>query len=186
MRLCRHPGGKSGGDCRLEHNNLWAPWRIGYIQGLSKDRGCFICRCFKSPQDDDANIVLWRSSRSIVILNRFPYNNGHLLIAPARHIAGFEQASDEELLELVKLVRESQKALSAAIKPHGFNIGMNFGRCGGAGLPDHLHIHVVPRWDGDTNFMSVCSDTKVISQSLAELLELLKKVSREHNLPDLR
>ena len=81
--------------------------------------------------------------------------------------------------------RESQKALSLAIKPHGFNIGMNFGRCGGAGPPGHLHIHIVPRWDGDTNFMSVCSDTKVISQSLTELLELLKQVSKEHNLPKL-
>jgi len=185
LRLCRPPGGGSGGDCRLEHNNLWAPWRIGYIQGLSKDSDCFICRCLKSPQDDDKNLVLWRSKLCVVILNRFPYNNGHLLIAPSRHIAGFEQASDEELLELVKLVRESQKALSAAVKPHGFNIGMNFGRCGGAGLPDHLHIHVVPRWDGDTNFMSVCSDTKVISQSLAELLEQLRQVSKEHNFPNL-
>jgi ATP adenylyltransferase len=170
----------------LNQKNLWAPWRIGYIQDLDKDSNCFICRCLKTPQDDDKNLVLWRSNHCIVILNRFPYNNGHLLIAPTRHIAGFEQASDGELLELVKLVRESQKALSVAIKPHGFNIGMNFGRCGGAGLPDHLHIHVVPRWDGDTNFMSVCSDTKVISQSLAELFEILKRVSREQNLPDLR
>ena len=96
-----------------------------------------------------------------------------------------DQASDEELLELTKLVRESKKALSLAIKPHGFNIGMNFGRCGGAGLPDHLHIHIVPRWDGDTNFMNVCSDTNVVSQSLTELLEQLKQISKEHNLPGL-
>ena len=120
-----------------------------------------------------------------MILNRFPYNNGHLLIAPARHIASLDKASSEELLEMISLVRESQKVLSLAIKPHGFNIGMNFGRCGGAGLPDHLHIHVVPRWDGDTNFMSVCGDTKVISQSLAELLILLKQISKDHNLPAL-
>lgn len=120
-----------------------------------------------------------------MILNRFPYNNGHLLIAPVRHIADLSQASSEELLEIISLVRESQKVLSLAIKPHGFNVGMNFGRCAGAGLPDHLHIHVVPRWDGDTNFMSVCSDTKVISQSLAELLELLKQISKDHNLPSV-
>jgi ATP adenylyltransferase len=175
----------------LERKNLWAPWRINYIQGLSeeiqpeKESGCFICHNLENPQDDSKNLVLWRTDKSIVILNRFPYNNGHLLIAPARHIPDLDDAADEELLEILKLVRESQKALSAAIKPHGFNVGMNFGRCGGAGLPGHLHIHIVPRWDGDTNFMSVCSDTKVISQSLTELYELLKQISKEHNLPSL-
>jgi ATP adenylyltransferase len=171
----------------MEQKNLWAPWRIKYIQGLSDSpkTGCFICHNQENPQDDDKNMVLWRTEKSIVILNRFPYNNGHLLIAPVRHIGELEQATDEELLEMVKLIRESQRALSAAIKPHGFNVGMNFGRCAGAGLPEHLHIHIVPRWDGDTNFMSVCSDTKVISQSLIELLEQLKKVSAEHNLPGL-
>lgn len=172
----------------MAHENLWAPWRIKYIQGLSKSpqqAGCFICRGLENPQDDDQNLVLWRTAKSIVILNRFPYNNGHLLIAPARHIPGLDQASNDELLEIIKLVRESQKALSLAIKPHGFNVGMNFGRCAGAGLPDHLHVHVVPRWDGDTNFMSVCADTKVISQSLAELLDLLKQVSREHRIPSV-
>jgi len=167
----------------LERKNLWAPWRVEYIQGLSKSSACFICHDLEKPQDDDKNLVLWRSDRSIVVLNRFPYNNGHLLIAPARHIADLEQANDEELLELTKLVRESKKALSLAIKPHGFNVGMNFGRCGGAGLPGHLHIHIVPRWDGDTNFMSVCTDTNVISQSLTELLKQLKQISKEHNLP---
>jgi ATP adenylyltransferase len=194
---------------RLKHKNLWAPWRIKYIQGLGavensadspegiykdmaqqdkiadKAGGCFICYDLRNPQDDDKNLVLWRSPHSIVILNRFPYNNGHLLIAPARHIPDLDQASDEELLELTKLVRDCQKVLSTAIKPHGFNVGMNFGRCAGAGLPDHLHVHIVPRWDGDTNFMTVCSDTNVISQSLTELFEQLKQISKEHNLPSL-
>jgi len=169
----------------LEHKNLWAPWRIEYIQGLDERGECFICRNLQNPQDDDKNLVLWRSKCCIVVLNRFPYNNGHLLIAPVRHISDIDQVSDEEMLELTKLVRESKKALSLAIKPHGFNVGMNFGRCAGAGLPEHFHIHVVPRWDGDTNFMSVCSDTNVISQSLTELLEQLKRVSKEHNLPHL-
>jgi ATP adenylyltransferase len=169
----------------LKRKNLWAPWRIKYIQGLNKTGDCFICHNLASPADDDKNLVLWRSSHCIVILNHFPYNNGHLLIAPARHIHDLDAASDEELLELTKLVRESKKALSLAIKPHGFNVGMNFGRCAGAGLPEHFHIHVVPRWDGDTNFMSVCTDTNVISQSLAELLKQLKQISKEHNLPAL-
>ena len=169
----------------MESKNLWAPWRIKYIQGLNKSSDCFICHNLKNPQDDDKNLVLWRSERSIVMLNRFPYNNGHLLIAAARHIPDLEQATDEELLEWTGLIRESQKALSLAIKPHGFNVGMNFGRCAGAGLPGHFHIHTVPRWEGDTNFMSVCSDTKIISQSLTELFEQLKQVSKEHNLPCL-
>jgi ATP adenylyltransferase len=120
-----------------------------------------------------------------VLLNCYPYNNGHILIAPARHIPGLENTTDEEMLEMIKLIRESQKALSLAIKPHGFNVGMNFGRCAGAGLPSHLHIHIVPRWDGDTNFMAVCADTDVISQSLTELLGLLKKISKEKKLPSL-
>ncbi len=170
---------------RLERKNLWAPWRIKYIQGLNESGDCFICYNQQNPQDDDKNLVLWRTDKSIVILNRFPYNNGHLLIAPARHIPDFDKATDEELLEMLKLVRESQKALSMAIKPHGFNVGMNFGRCAGAGLPEHLHIHIVPRWDGDTNFINVCSDTDVISQSLTELLESLKQISKEYNLPAL-
>jgi len=169
----------------LERKNLWAPWRVEYIQGLSESSNCFICEIGANSQDDDKNLVLWRSSHCIAILNRFPYNNGHLLIAPLRHIPDLDQATDEELLELFKLVRESQKALSLTIKPHGFNIGMNFGRCAGAGLPNHLHIHLVPRWDGDTNFMNVCSDTGVVSQSLTELLEQLKLISKEHNLPGL-
>ena len=169
----------------MEHKNLWAPWRIEYIQDLSKSRDCFICHDLENPQDDDKNLVLWRTNRSVVILNHFPYNNGHLLVAPKRHIPDLDEGSDEELLELTKLIRESQKALSLAIKPHGFNVGMNFGRCGGAGLPDHFHIHIVPRWDGDTNFINVCSDTNVISQSLTELLEQLKQTSKEHNLPGL-
>ena len=175
----------SGGNCKLKRKNLWAPWRIKYIQGLSESGECFICRNLANPQDDDKNLVLWRSNHSIVILNHFPYNNGHLLIAPVRHTPDLEQATDEELLELFKLVRESQRALSLAIKPQGFNIGMNFGRCGGAGLPDHFHIHIVPRWQGDTNFMHVCGDTNVISQSLTELFEQLKQISKEHNLPGL-
>jgi len=169
----------------LERENLWAPWRIGYIREIGKSKDCFICHNLKKPEDDDKNFVLWRTNHCIVILNRFPYNNGHLLIAPVRHIANLEQANDDELLEIVRLTKELQKALSLAIKPQGFNVGMNFGRCAGAGLPDHLHVHIVPRWDGDTNFMSVCGNVDIVSQSLSELLEQLKHISKEHNLPRL-
>ena len=169
----------------MERNQLWAPWRINYIRGLDKTDDCFICHNRENPNDDDENLVVWRREKSIVILNRYPYNNGHLLIAPTRHIAELDDADDEELLELTKLVRESQKALSLAINPHGFNVGMNFGRCAGAGLPGHLHIHVVPRWSGDTNFINVCGNADVISQSLTELLGLLKQVSADNALPAL-
>jgi ATP adenylyltransferase len=170
----------------LEQDILWAPWRIPYIRGIEKTNECFLCHNLAHPEEDEENLVLWRTGGSIVVLNRFPYNNGHLLIAPARHIADLNETSEDEMLELVKLVRETQRALSLAIRPHGFNVGLNFGRCAGAGLPGHLHIHVVPRWDGDTNFMSVCSDTKVVSQSLQELLAELKQVSAEHGLPELQ
>lgn len=168
----------------MENRNLWAPWRINYIQGLAKPDKCFICEYLNS-SDDANNLVFWRTEKCVVVLNRFPYNNGHLLIAPIRHIGELENADDAELLEMTKLIRETQKLLSLSINPHGFNVGMNFGRCAGAGLPEHMHIHVVPRWNGDTNFMSTCSETKVISQSLAELYNLLKETSQKHNLPRL-
>jgi ATP adenylyltransferase len=158
---------------------------MNYIRCLDKTSECFLCDYLKTPENDDENLVLWRTDMSIVVLNRFPYNNGHLLIAPARHIGDLEQTTEAELLELTKLIRETQKALSHTIEPHGFNVGMNFGRCAGAGLPEHMHIHVVPRWNGDTNYMHVCGDTDVISQSMIELLDLLKEKSREHNLPAL-
>jgi ATP adenylyltransferase len=170
----------------LESKNLWAPWRIKYIQKLGRESGeCFICQRVAESEDDDKNLVLWRTDKGIVILNLFPYNNGHLLIAPLRHIAELEEATEMEMLEMLKLVRESQKALTATIKPQGFNIGINIGRVAGAGLPGHLHFHLVPRWEGDTNFINVCSDTDVISQSLTELLGQLRKVSKEQNLPQL-
>lgn len=169
----------------MGNENLWAPWRIQYVQGLEQEHDCFICHNIDHPEDDDENLVLWRTDKSIVILNRYPYNNGHLLIAPNRHVGDLSGISDEEILDLSKLIRESQRALSMTIKPHGFNIGMNFGRCAGAGLPGHMHVHVVPRWDGDTNFMSVCGDTKIISQSLLELLSQLREISERQGLPCL-
>ncbi|HPS54999.1 MAG TPA: HIT domain-containing protein [Sedimentisphaerales bacterium] len=171
----------------MERENLWAPWRINYIQGLTNEEpcDCFICHYLSKPEDDDKNFVLWRSEYGIVLFNRYPYNNGHLMVAPVRHISDIDDASEDELLELIKLVREAKKALTMVLKPHGFNVGINLGRCAGAGLPGHVHIHIVPRWDGDTSFMSVCSNTDVISQSMKELLEQLRKVSAEHNLPGL-
>jgi ATP adenylyltransferase len=167
----------------MERKNLWAPWRIKYVQGLSGKNSCFLCDDIASPEEDAKNFVLWRTPEAIVVLNHFPYNNGHLLIAPIRHIAYLEEATEFELTALMKLIRDCQKVLSLAIRPHGFNVGMNFGRCAGAGLPEHFHIHVVPRWDGDTNFMHVCGDTDVISQGMTELHTQLLELSQKNNLP---
>ena len=167
----------------MKRKNLWAPWRVKYIQGLSQESDCFLCDYYSTPQKDNENLLLWRTEHAFVVFNKFPYNNGHLLIAPVRHIASLDDASDDEMLCLMGLVRDCQKALSLIIKPHGFNVGMNFGRCAGAGLPDHMHIHVVPRWNGDTNYMHVCADTDVISQSLTDLYDELIEVSQKENLP---
>jgi ATP adenylyltransferase len=155
--------GKRGGRI-LGQNILWAPWRIPYIRGLEKDDDCFLCHNLAHPEEDERNLVLWRTGRSIVVLNRFPYNNGHLLVAPARHIADFTEASEDEMLELVKLVREAQRALSLAIHPHGFNVGLNFGRGGAAARPPAISTC---RAGTATQVWRVCCDAR--SVSLADL-----------------
>ncbi len=169
----------------MEREYLWAPWRIPYIKSIEKHGGCFLCRNLAHPEQDDENLVLWRTPRCLVVLNRYPYNNGHLLIAPVRHVGTLSETDDAEMLEMMKLMRESQRVLTLALRPHGFNVGLNFSRCAGAGLPEHMHIHVVPRWEGDTNFMSVCGDTRVISQALVDSLAELRAVSAAHHLPGL-
>ena len=157
-----------------------------YIKGLSKEGECFLCAAASAPEKDDENLVLWRTQKSIVVFNRFPYNNGHMLVAPLRHYAGLNEAADDEMLDMMRLVREMQALLTEAVHPNGFNVGMNLGRCAGAGLPGHLHVHVVPRWDGDTNFMAVTGGIDVISQGLKELYDELKAVSRRQGLPRTR
>jgi ATP adenylyltransferase len=169
----------------MERENLWAPWRIKYIQGLSGNSECFLCDMLATPEKDRENLVLWRTKHAFVVFNKYPYNNGHLLIAPTRHVGDFDSSSDEEMLGIMKLVRQCQRVLQIAIKPHGFNVGMNFGRCAGAGLPEHVHVHVVPRWSGDTNYMHVCSNTDVISQGLTELYDQLVEISKTENLPQM-
>lgn len=166
----------------MERKNIWAPWRMKYIQELTQQHPCFICHNLKHPEEDKQTFTLWRTPHSIVTMNKFPYNNGHLLIAPNRHIADLDQATPEESLDMINLVRDCKKVLTHSINPHGFNVGINFGRCAGAGLPDHMHIHIVPRWNGDTNYMHVCSDTDVISQSMTELYDLLLEKAKELNI----
>jgi len=149
---------------------LWAPWRMDYILG-EKRRGCFFCRKLKE-KEDRKNLILYQGQHVFVVMNRYPYNNGHLMIVPKRHYLDLEQIDDKESKELFELLRASIKVLKACFHPHGFNIGINIGRVGGAG-EDHLHLHIVPRWAGDTNFMPVIGETKVVPEYLQKTYQRL-------------
>jgi ATP adenylyltransferase len=174
-------------ETSLNHEQLWAPWRLGYIQGEQlrppnpapdanwlpgADRDCFICRATAERQDRQ-NLVVERGQQMLTILNRYPYNNGHLLVAPARHIARLEEMIDAEHVEAMQTIARLVSTLERTMRAEGFNIGLNLGRVAGAGLPGHLHWHVVPRWNGDTNFMPTLAGIKVIPQALDELWGLL-------------
>ena len=151
---------------------IWAPWRIKYIQ-MEKTEGCILCD--KPRENNDAlNYILYRGDKNFVMLNSYPYNPGHLMITPYRHIANLEELTDEERNEHFKIVSRSIKMLRQVFNPAGFNIGINVGRVAGAGIDDHFHTHIVPRWQGDTNFMPVISDIRVIPEALAETYEKLR------------
>lgn len=152
---------------------IWAPWRISYILS-EKPKGCIFCEKPKERKDEE-NLILIRGKHNFIILNAFPYNPGHLMIAPFRHVGLVEELTDEEALEHFKLLRESLKALRRALSPDGFNIGMNLGKTAGAGVEDHLHTHIVPRWEGDTNFMPVVADVKVLPEALSDTYRKLKE-----------
>jgi ATP adenylyltransferase len=152
--------------------HTWAPWRIEYIR-MEKPRGCILCDKPKEKRDAE-NYILFRGEKNFIMLNAYPYNPGHLLIAPYRHIAGLEELTESERNEHYKLVSRSVEVLKAQLKPAGFNLGANLGRVAGAGIDDHFHSHIVPRWQGDDNFMPVLADTKVIPQALADTYTGLK------------
>ncbi len=155
-------------------DKLWAPWRITYVS-KTKTSGCVFCKAFKEKKDKKNHIVL-RSRHSFAILNTFPYNNGHVMVVSNRHVPSFEGLSEDEILDINKVLRRTMAALKNVLKPSGFNVGMNLGKVAGAGIDKHMHIHIVPRWLGDTNFMPVLSDAKIISQSLNELYTKLANV----------
>ncbi len=160
---------------KAEHPEiLWAPWRIEYIENADRPPGCIFCLKPREA-DDRANLITCRGKSAFVILNRYPYNNGHLMVVPRRHTAELSDLADDEKLELVELLIASQRALTEVMRPQGFNIGMNLGRCAGAGIAEHLHFHVVPRWNGDTNFMPVLGHTKVVSEGLEQTWAKLVK-----------
>ena len=150
---------------------LWAPWRMEYIRDR-KPAGCIFCHD-EQTVNDRQKLILIGTTRSIVMLNRYPYSNGHLLVAPRKHIASLDQLSDEEMLDLLGLVKLSSKVLGDAASPQGFNIGINLGKAAGAGVEEHLHIHIVPRWNGDTNFMSVIADLRVMPENLLATYDVL-------------
>jgi ATP adenylyltransferase len=146
--------------------NLYAPWRMEYITGPTEP-GCLFCRAWKAPAADDRrSLVVHRAADALVMLNRFPYNSGHVMVAPRAHVGSLVGLDDEQTLGLMRLVRRSLVVLEGLMRPDGFNTGVNLGRVAGAGIPDHVHVHVVPRWDGDTNFMPVLGDVKVIGEHL--------------------
>lgn len=156
-------------------DQLWAPWRLAYISrpALPKEGDdCFICRGL-AESDDRKNLIVERTQLGVVVLNRFPYNNGHLLIAPKTHKGRLDELTADESQDLQRTLAKMVQVIESEMRPEGFNIGLNLGKVAGAGLPGHLHWHVVPRWNGDTNFMPVIGDVKVISQSLESLFDLL-------------
>lgn len=149
---------------------LWAPWRLSYIEKASSAPGETGCIFVDLPNEneDEKNLILFRGESTFVILNAFPYTNGHLMVAPYRHTANLEELSDAELFEIQQMVRNCVRWITATYHPHGFNIGVNLGRAAGAGIPNHVHWHIVPRWEGDTNFMGTVGEVRVLPQSLEE------------------
>ena len=156
----------------MEH--LWSPWRLAYITGGPSPEGCVFCSALSEPDAD--SLVVFRGRTCYVILNLFPYNNGHLMVIPNRHIASLAAATGDELSELIELTRVAEVAIVETYAPHGLNMGINLGKPAGAGILDHVHMHVVPRWNGDTNFMTVVGRTRVLPEDLAESAARLRPV----------
>ncbi len=149
-------------------DKLWAPWRMNYIRNSKKEKGCLFCRILKSKKDKN-DLVVFRSKYATAMLNLYPYNNGHIMVSPKRHVASLELLNTQETIDLMGALNKAKRLLDKTLKPQGYNIGINIGRAAGAGIEGHLHIHIVPRWNGDTNFMPALFSTKIISQSLKEL-----------------
>jgi ATP adenylyltransferase len=156
----------------MEH--LWSAWRLPYVTGGAKSDACVFCAAQSSP--DAASLIVFRGSTSFVILNLYPYNNGHLMVVPNRHIASLAAATHDELCEMIELTQRAEVALGEAYAPHGMNVGINLGKPAGAGILDHLHIHIVPRWNGDTNFMTVIGQTRVLPEELPQTAERLRPI----------
>ncbi len=153
---------------------IWAPWRLAYVKDASKDSEQACIFCVKPAEDDDeANLIVHRGDRCFVILNLYPYTNGHLMVAPFEHVGSITALDAETTAEMMALAQRAMSALEERYEPHGYNVGFNQGRVAGAGVEHHIHMHVVPRWGGDTNFMPVLADTRVMPQTLEQTYEAL-------------
>lgn len=159
-------------------DRLWSPWRSEYIASSgaaeSESRSCVFCKLHADVNNDEANLVVYRASRSFIVLNRYPYISGHLLVVPNEHIGDLDAAAKETTDELMDMAKRSQTAIREAYQPEGFNIGMNLGHSAGAGIVDHIHMHILPRWTGDTNFMTTVNETRVLSEDLATTYQKLR------------
>jgi len=158
----------------VANHRIWAPWRLKYVKGASDDAdgGCIFCDK-PAEGDDEANLIVHRGERCFVILNKFPYTNGHLMVAPFEHVASLPEVDRETIAEIMGLAQQAMTILERIYSPHGYNVGFNQGRVAGAGIEHHIHMHVVPRWGGDTNFMPVLADTRVMPQTLEQSYEAL-------------
>jgi ATP adenylyltransferase len=155
----------------MEH--IWSPWRYRYVSTAAAGDACIFCSKPAADQDE-ANHIVYRGERNFVILNLYPYTNGHLMVAPYEHVASIEEVAEETAVEMMLLVRRAARHLRAIYQPRGLNLGMNIGECAGAGIAGHIHMHVLPRWPGDANFMSVVGETRVMPEDLSETYHKLK------------
>lgn len=160
------------------NRNLWAPWRIEFIRS-EKSGLCFLCGKDRDSSSSDEELIVARGKSAFVILNRYPYNSGHLLVAPYRHLAKLSSLNEAEMSEIFAFLARSEAVLDALMKPDGFNAGLNLGAAAGAGVKDHIHFHMVPRWSGDTNFMPVIADSRVVPEALLKTAELVKRAWKE-------
>jgi ATP adenylyltransferase len=161
-------------------DRLWTPWRYEFVSRAARaDEGCVFCRILADPQSDPDNFVLCRGASAAVILNLYPYTTGHLLILAARHIASLTEATPQELQEIISLARHCEAALNSEYRPEGFNLGINLGKMAGAGVDKHLHMHVLPRWTGDSSFMTVVSETRVLPEALGQTHRRLSPYFRD-------
>jgi ATP adenylyltransferase len=159
----------------MEH--LWSPWRLPYVTGHATSTACVFCEAAAAPADSTReSLVLVRGRVAFVILNLYPYNNGHLMVVPNRHVDALAAATPDELTEMMRFTRDAEVALTEAYRPQGINVGINLGRPAGAGILDHVHIHLVPRWNGDTNFMSVIGQTRVLPEELGDTAKRLRPI----------
>ena len=153
---------------------LWAPWRASFVLA-KKEKGCPFCKALKARKDSVKNLIVYRGETCFVVLNKYPYNSGHALVVPNRHIFGLNQLKKAESDEFFEITRLTVRVIKGTLKPHSFNLGMNLGRCSGAGIPEHLHMHIVPRWNGDTSFLMVLDKTKLVSVPLDFAYDAIRK-----------